>query len=41
MRAGSNDKKLLVLISEDELDELKNISWAMSECVGLDRRIEN
>jgi hypothetical protein len=41
MRAGSNDKKLLVLISEDELDELKNISWAMSECFGLDRRIEN
>jgi hypothetical protein len=41
MRAGSNDKKLLVLISEDELDELKNISWAMSECFGLDRRIKN
>jgi hypothetical protein len=41
MRAGSNDKKLLVLISEYELDELKNISWAMSECFGLDRRIKN
>jgi hypothetical protein len=41
MRAGPNDKKILVLFSEDELDELQNISWAMSECFGLDRRIEN
>jgi hypothetical protein len=41
MRPCPNDKKILLAISEDELDELQNISWAMSECFGLDRRIEN
>jgi hypothetical protein len=40
MKPGSGDKKLSILISGEDLDELKGITWALSECYGLDRRIE-
>ena len=41
MRPGSRDIKLGVLITGEELSELKRFSWQMVEAFGLDRRIEN
>jgi hypothetical protein len=41
IKPGSGDKKVIVLISGQELIELKRFTWMMSEAFGLDRRIEN
>lgn len=41
VKPGSGDKKLPVMISGQELRELKRFTWMMSEAFGLDRRIEN
>ncbi len=41
IKPGPGDKKVLLLISGNELDELKGITWALAESFGLDRRIEN
>jgi hypothetical protein len=41
IKPGSGDKKVIVLISGQELIELKRFTWMMSEIFGLDRRIEN
>lgn len=40
MKPGKNDVKLAILITGDELDELKRFAWEMVEAFGLDRRIE-
>jgi len=40
MKPGSRDKKLPILISGEELAELKRHSWQMVEAFGLDLRIE-
>ena len=40
VRPGSGDRKISLLITGDELDELENWTWAMSEAFGLDRKIE-
>jgi hypothetical protein len=40
-RPGTKDKKLYFLITGEELTELQNQSWKMTEAFGLDRRIEN
>jgi len=40
MRPGSKDKKLEILITGEELSELKRYSWQMVEAFGLDKRIE-
>ena len=40
VRPGSGDRKISLLITGDELDELKNWTWAMGEAFGLDRKIE-
>ena len=39
-RPGPNDAKLTILITGDELDELKRFTIDMVEAFGLDRRIE-
>ncbi len=41
MKPGSKDKKVSLLISGEELSELKRMTWLMSEAFGLDTRIEN
>jgi hypothetical protein len=41
IKSGSGDKKVAVLISGQELLELKRFTWMMGEAFGLDRRIEN
>lgn len=41
MKPGSKDIKLEILISGEELSELKRHSFHMAEAFGLDRRIEN
>lgn len=41
IKPGSKDKKVSLLIAEDELTELKRLTWLMAESFGLDRRIEN
>jgi len=41
MKPGSKDKKIQILISGEELSELKRHTWSMAEAFGLDRRIEN
>jgi len=41
IKPGSKDKNVFVLIAEEELTELKRITWLMSDSFGLDRRIEN
>ena len=38
VRPGSGDRKISLLITGDELDELKNWTWAMGEAFGLDRK---
>ena len=40
MRPGPNDGKLTILITGDELHELKRFTIDMAEAFGLDRRIE-
>ena len=40
MRPGRNDKKALLLIKGEELDELQCLTGEMCEMFGLDRRIE-
>lgn len=41
MKPGSKDKKIQILISGNELSELKRHSGSMAEAFGLDRRIDN
>jgi len=41
MKQGSKDKKIQILISGEELSELKRHTVSMAEAFGLDRRIEN
>jgi hypothetical protein len=40
MKPGPNDVKLTILITRDELHELKRFTIDMVEAFGLDRRIE-
>ena len=40
MKPGPNDVKLAILITGDELHELKRFTIDMAEAFGLDRRIE-
>jgi hypothetical protein len=40
IKPGSRDKKVSLLITGDELTELKRMTWMMSESFGLDTRIE-
>ncbi len=40
MRLGPHDGKLTILITGDELHELKRFTVDMAEAFGLDRRIE-
>lgn len=40
MKPGPNDVKLAILITRDELHELKRFTIDMVEAFGLDRRIE-
>ena len=40
MKPGPKDTKLTILITGDELHELKRFTVDMSEAFGLDRRIE-
>jgi len=40
MKPGPNDAKLTILITKDELHELKRFTIDMAEAFGLDRRIE-
>jgi hypothetical protein len=40
MKPGSKDIKTDILISGEELTELKRNTWMMSEAFGLDSRIE-
>lgn len=41
MKPGSNDIKLQIKISGDELSELQRHAWQMTEAFGLDTRIAN
>jgi len=40
MKPGPNDVKLTILITRDELHELKRFAIDMVEAFGLDRRLE-
>jgi hypothetical protein len=40
MKPGPNDVKLTILITRDELHELKRFTIDMVEAFGLDRRLE-
>lgn len=40
MKPGSNDKKYYILITGQELVELKKYTWVMVEAFGMDRKIE-
>jgi len=40
MKPGKNDIKVTILISGDELIQLKRHAWMMDEAFGLDARIE-
>ena len=40
MKPGSKDKKIKILITGEELSELKRFSWEMTGAFGLDGRIE-
>jgi hypothetical protein len=40
MKPGPNDTKLAILITGDELRELKRFTIDMAEAFGLDRRVE-
>jgi len=41
VRPGSKDKRHYILITGQELVELKNYTWAMAEAYGLDVRINS
>ncbi len=41
MKIGKNNRKITILITGLELDELQRHVWMMAESFGLDRRIEN
>jgi len=41
VKPGPGDRKIFLLITGEELSELKEWSWAMADAFGLDRRIEN
>ncbi len=41
MKPGSRDIRINILISGEELTELKRHAWMMVEAFGLDSRIEN
>jgi hypothetical protein len=41
MKPGQKDKKVTMLITGDELDELQRFTADMAESFGLDKRIEN
>lgn len=41
MKIGKYDRKISILITGSELDELQRHVWMMAESFGLDRRIEN
>jgi len=41
MRPGSRDVQYKILITGQELEELKKFTGDMAESFGLDRRIEN
>lgn len=41
IKPGPKDKKVSLLISGEELTELKRLTWLMSEFFGLDSRIEH
>ncbi len=41
MKPGKYDRKISILITGLELDELQRYVWMMAESFGLDRRIEN
>ena len=41
MKPGKYDRKINILITGLELDELHRHVWMMAESFGLDRRIEN
>ena len=41
MRPGSKDKRYYILITGQELIELKKYTYLMAEAYGLDRKIEN
>jgi len=41
MKLGKHDRKVNILITGLELDELQRHAWMMAESFGLDRRIEN
>jgi len=41
MKPGSKDIKIQILISGEELSELKRHTWLMEEAFGLDSKIEN
>jgi len=40
IRPGSKDRKVSILITGLELDELQRFVWMMAESFGLDRRLE-
>jgi hypothetical protein len=41
IRPGRKDRKVSILITGMELDELQRFDWVMAESFGLDRRIAN
>lgn len=41
MKLGSRDRKYHILITGEELKELKKYTWAMIEAFGLDHKVEN
>ncbi len=41
VKPGSKDRKVSILITGLELDELQRFVWMMAESFGLDRRIAN
>ncbi len=40
MKLGPKDKKYQILITGQELEELKKLTWSMAEAFGLDTRID-
>ena len=40
MKAGPKDKQYKILITGQELEELKRFTWSMVEVFGLDNKIE-
>ena len=40
MKPGPKDKKYQILITGQELEELKKLTWSMAEAFGLDTKID-